>query len=137
MIWGRVPYIGVGVVHGNGRRLNPLIVDESGRDITADAFPTLHPIAQQFLDQDRVSRVMSRYMIAGPSDQAAEDELRSSGWKPESIARMYEEMRDFENEFAAILADPAHSPTCCAASNTTGGTPGCATASLFAKWCTG
>ena len=110
LIWGRVPYVGVGVMHGNGRRLNPLIVDESGRDITADAFPTLHPIAQQFLDEDRVSRVMSRYMIAGPSDQAAEDELRSSGWKPESIAQMYEEMRDFENEFAAILADPAHQP---------------------------
>ena len=110
LIWGRVPYVGVGVTHGNGRRLNPLIVNESGRDITADAFSTLHPSAQQFLDEDGVSRVMSRYMIAGPSDQAAEDELRSSGWKPESIAQMYEEMRDFENEFAAILADPAHQP---------------------------
>ena len=110
LIWGRVPYIGVGVVHGNGRRMNPRIVDESGRDVTADAFPTLHPIAQKFLDEDRVSQVMSRYMIAGPSDKAAEDKLRSSGWKPESIAQMFEEMCDFENEFAAILAEPEHQP---------------------------
>lgn len=105
-----VPYIRAGVAYATGRRLTPRIVDETGRDVTAQTLPTLHPALQATLTEDRIAQMLSRAAIAGPSDESEEEELRSLGWNPESIAQMYETKAASENAVAMILAQEEHQP---------------------------
>ena len=102
-----VPYIGAGAAHATGRSVTPRIVDETGRDVT---LPTLHPTVQATFGKDRIAQMLSHGAIAGPSDEPEEEELRSSGWNPESIAQMYETMAASENAFATSLASEEHQP---------------------------
>lgn len=65
---------------------------------------------QAALGEDRIVQMLSRGAIAGPSDASEEEELRSLGWNPESVAQMYESMAASENAVAASLAEEEHQP---------------------------
>ena len=105
-----VPYIAGGVAHATGRWVTPRIIDETGSDVTAQTLPTLHPTVQAIFGEDRIAQMLSHDAIAGPSDEPEEEELRSSGWNPESIAQAYETIAASENAFAASLAEEEHQP---------------------------
>ncbi len=105
-----VPYIAAGVAHGTGRWVTPRIVDETGRDVTAQALPTLDPTVQAIFGEDRIAQMLSHDAIAGPSNESEKEDLRSLGWNPESTAQMYETMAASENAVAASLAEEEHQP---------------------------
>ena len=72
-----IDYVGVGVGWAVGKRIDPSVFDEQGRDVTTEAFPSLPPELRSFVDPEFMSYTLTGMVIEGPVDPSEEADLRA------------------------------------------------------------
>ena len=96
-------YVGIGVGWATGRHFTPSIVDEQGRDVTTEAFPSLPPEVRPFLDPEFMSYTLTGMVIEGPEHPSEEAELRARGWNPQGLTDMMDNRVLLESQLVIDL----------------------------------
>lgn len=96
-------YVGVGVGWAIGKRIDPSVVDQQGRDVTTEALPSLPPELRPFLNPDFVSYTLTGMVIEGPADPSEEEDLRARGWNPQGLTEMMDNRVLLESQFVNSL----------------------------------
>lgn len=96
-------YVGNGVGWASGRRFNPSVVDDQGRDVTNETFSRMPPGIRLAFAQKSISDLMTKKTIEGPATPSEKQELRADGWNPEGIRDMYDQRVHLETQLVTAL----------------------------------
>ena len=96
-------YVGIGVGWATGRHFTPSIVDQQGRDVTSEVFPSLSPEVRRFLDPEFMAYMLTGMVIEGPANPSEEAELRARGWNPRALTDMMENRVQLESQLVIDL----------------------------------
>ena len=96
-------YVGSGVGWASGRRFDPSVVDEQGRDVTTETFSRMPPGLRMFFTTKYISDLMTKMAIEGPANLSEEEELQANGWNPEGLRDMYDHRVRLETQLVTDL----------------------------------
>ena len=94
-------YVGNGVGWASGRRFDPSVVDEQGRDVTAETLSRMPPGLRMFFAPKYISDWMTKMIIEGPANLSEKEELRTNGWSPESLRDLFDERVRLETQLVS------------------------------------
>ena len=100
-----IDYVGVSVGWAVGKRIDSSVIDEQGRDVTTEAFPTVPPELRPFFDPEFMSYTLTGMVIEGPVDSSEEADLRARGWNPQRLTEMMDSRVLLESQFVNNLDD--------------------------------
>ena len=96
-------YVGNGVGWASGRRFDPSVIDEQGRDVTTETFSRMPPGLRIVFTPKYMSDLLTKMAIEGPANPSEEQELRANGWNPEGLRDMYDRRVRLETQLVADL----------------------------------